>query len=114
MVGLVTCKNEDLIKKEFKALDLMASEKKIVLRFPILSLREMMTRGVANLDSRSMIGRIYLGYHLLLLHTQYTRFILVVLEKIVFIVFPILSLRQIITPPGHGQFGPQGHDWQQL
>ena len=70
MVGLVTCKNEDLIKKNIKDLDLMASEKKIVLRFPIVSLREMMTRGVANLDSRSMIGRIYLGYHLLL-HTKY-------------------------------------------
>ena len=30
-----------------------------------------MTWGVANLDSRSMIGRIYLGYHLFLLHTKY-------------------------------------------
>ena len=74
MVGLVTCKNEDVIKFFLKALDHMASEKKIVLRFPILSPREMMTRGMANLDSRGMIGRIYLGYHLLLLHTKYTRF----------------------------------------
>ena len=28
-------------------------------------------RGVAILDPRSMIGRIYVGYHLLLLHTKY-------------------------------------------
>ena len=45
------------------ALDLMVSEKKISLRFPIVGLREMMTPGVANLDPRSMIGRIYVGYH---------------------------------------------------
>ena len=31
-------------------------------------------RGVANLDSRGMIGRIYIEYHLTLLHTEYTRF----------------------------------------
>ena len=50
--------------QNIKALDLMVSEKKIFLRFPIVSLREMMTpRGVANLDPRSMIGRIYVGYH---------------------------------------------------
>ena len=32
-------------KQNIKALDLMVSEKKIFLRFPILSLREMMTPG---------------------------------------------------------------------
>ena len=31
-------------------------------------------RGVANLDHRGMIGRIYVGYHLTLLHTKYTSF----------------------------------------
>ena len=31
-------------------------------------------RGVANLDSRGMIGRIYVEYHLTLLHTKYTSF----------------------------------------
>ena len=30
-------------------------------------------RGVANLDPRGMIGRIYVEYHLTLLHTKYTR-----------------------------------------
>ena len=27
--------------------------------------------GITNLDPRSMIGRIYVGYHYLLLHTKY-------------------------------------------
>ena len=49
--------------QNIKALDLMVSEKKICLRFPIVCLREIMTPGVANLDPRSMIGRIYVGYH---------------------------------------------------
>ena len=30
--------------------------------------------GVANLDPRGMIGRIYVEYHLTLLHTKYTTF----------------------------------------
>ena len=31
-------------------------------------------RGVANLDPRDMISRIYVKYHLTLLHTKYTSF----------------------------------------
>ena len=31
-------------------------------------------RDVANLDPRGMIGRIYVDYHLTLLHTKYTSF----------------------------------------
>ena len=31
-------------------------------------------RGVANLDPRSIIGRIYVEYHLTLLHTKYSSF----------------------------------------
>ena len=31
-------------------------------------------RDVANLDPRGMIGRIYVGYHLTLLHTNYPSF----------------------------------------
>ena len=50
--------------QNIKALDLMVSEKKICLCFPIVSLQEMMTpQGMANLDPKSMIGRIYVGYH---------------------------------------------------
>ena len=39
-------------------------------------------RGVANLDPGGMIGRIYVEYHLTLLHTKYTS--LVVLKKKIF------------------------------
>ena len=69
-------------------------------------------RGVANLDPGGMIGRIYVEYHLTLLHTKYTS--LVVKRRRFLNVFPIISLWQIITPLGRGQFGPQGHDWQEL
>ena len=31
-------------------------------------------RGLANLDTRSIIGRIYVDYYLKLLHTKYTSF----------------------------------------
>ena len=31
-------------------------------------------RGVANINPRSMIGRIYVGFHLTLLQTKYTSF----------------------------------------
>ena len=48
--------------QNIKALDLMVSEKKIFLRFP-KSTGDDGPRGVANLDPRSMIGRIYVGYH---------------------------------------------------
>ena len=61
MVVLVTCKNEeDPINKN------------IFFTFPYCkSTGDDDPRGVANLDPRSMIGRIYVGYHLLLLHTKY-------------------------------------------
>ena len=50
--------------QNIKALDPMVSVKKIFLCFPIVSLPEMLTPGGgANLDPRSMIGRIYVGYH---------------------------------------------------
>ena len=51
--------------QNIKALDLMVSEKKIFLRFPkyCKSTGNDDPRGVANLDPRSMIGRVYVGYH---------------------------------------------------
>ena len=50
--------------QNIKALDLMVSEKKIFLRFSYCkSTGDDDLRGVANLDPRSMIGRIYVGYH---------------------------------------------------
>ena len=44
-------------------------------------------RGVANLDPRGMIGRIYVGDHLMLLNTKYLSF-----------VFPIISLWELMSP----------------
>ena len=70
--------------------------------------------GVANLDPRGMIGRIYVEYHLTLLHSKYTSFRPCGFREEDFKFFPIISLWQIMTPPGCGQFGPQGHDWQEL
>ena len=51
--------------QNIKALNLMVSEKKIFLRFPIdcKSTGDDDTRGVVNLLPRGMIGRIYVGYH---------------------------------------------------
>ena len=36
-----------------------------------MSMRANEPRGVANLDPRGMVGRIYVGGHLTLLHTKY-------------------------------------------
>ena len=71
-------------------------------------------RGVANLDARGMIGRIYVGYHLTLLHTNYTSFRPCGFGEEVFKYFPIISLWQILTSPGRCQYGPQSHYWQDL
>ena len=55
-------------------------------------------QSVANLDPRCMIGRIYVR--------------LVISEKNMFL--SIISLRQIMTRPRRGLFGPKGHGWQDL
>ena len=44
-------------------------------------------RGMANLDPRGMIGRIYVGYHITLIHT--ISLCLVGLEKTIFKHFPL-------------------------
>ena len=61
-------------------------------------------RGVANLDPRVMVGRIYVG----------NLMGLIVSEKKIFNFFFIISPNKLMTPPGCGQFGPQGLDWQDL
>ena len=66
-------------------------------------------RGVTNLDLRGMIGRIYVRYHLTLLHTKYTGFSLRGFrEEDFFRVFPIISLWQIMEHPGRGHSDPRG------
>ena len=50
--------------QNIKALDLMVSGKKIFFTFSnCKSAGDDDPRGVANLDPRCMIGRIYVGYH---------------------------------------------------
>ena len=53
----------------------MVSEKIFFLIFSYcMTMGDDDPRGVANLDPRGMIGRIYVEYHLTLLHTEYTSF----------------------------------------
>ena len=54
----------------------MVKEKKIFfIIFPyFMTMGDDDPQGVANLDPRGMIGRIYVKYHLTLLHTKYTSF----------------------------------------
>ena len=49
--------------QNIKALDLMVSEKIFFTFSYCKSTGDDDPRGVANLDPRSMIGRIYVGYH---------------------------------------------------
>ena len=56
--------NNHCYTQNILALGLIVSEKKIFLRFSYCkSMGANDPRGVANLDPRGMIGRIYLGYH---------------------------------------------------
>ena len=74
--GIIKGLTKHCFTQNKKALDVMVSEKKIFLRFfPFISLwRPMSPRGVANLDPRGIIGRIYEGYRETLLHTKYIGF----------------------------------------
>ena len=65
LAGIIKGLTKHCFTQNIKALGLMPSEKKIFITFfPIVSLwRPIYPRGVANLDPRGMIGRIYEGYH---------------------------------------------------
>ena len=65
LAGIIKGLTKHCFTKNINALGLMVSEKKIFFTFfPIISLwRPMTPQGVANLDLRGMIGRIYEGYH---------------------------------------------------
>ena len=84
--------------------------------FPIVSLRELLTpRGGAISDPRGMLGRIYVKLHITMLHTKYRSFgCCGFREDDFFHVFSIVSLWQIMMPPGRGLYGPQGHGYQDL
>ena len=49
----------------------MVSEKKIFYVFPNMSMRANEPWGMPTLDPRGMVGRVYIGEHLTLLHTKY-------------------------------------------
>ena len=59
LAGIIKGLTKHCFTQNIKALGLMVSEKKIFLHFFLLSVYG----GVANLDPRGMIGRIYEGYH---------------------------------------------------
>ena len=65
LAGIIKGLTKHCFTQNIKALGLMVSEKKIFFTFfPIISLwRPMTLQGVANLEPRGMIGRIYEGYH---------------------------------------------------
>ena len=72
MVVLVTCKNEEEpIKNE--GTRVFTTEDFLIFSY-CMTMRDDDPRGMANLDPRGMIGRIYVEYHLTLLHTKYTSF----------------------------------------
>ena len=72
-------------------------------------------RGVANLDPQGHDWQDFIEYHLTLLHTKYPSFRPCGFYRRIFLnIFPIISLCHIMMPTWRGQFGPQGHDWQEL
>ena len=69
---------------------------------------------MANIDPRGMIGMIYVEYHLTLLHTKYTSFRPCGFREEIFKCFSRYKPMADNDAPGRGQYGPQGHDWQEL
>ena len=64
LAGIIKGLTKHCFTQNIKALGLMVREKKIFLRFSYYkSMEAIDPRGVANLDPRGMIGRIYEGYH---------------------------------------------------
>ena len=64
LAGIIKGLTKHCFTQNINALGLMVSEKKIFLRFSYYkSMEANDPQGVANLDPRGMIGRIYEGYH---------------------------------------------------
>ena len=61
-----------------------------------------------------MIRRIYVKLHITMLHIKHRSFGSCGFIEEDFRYISIMSLWQIIAPPGRGQYGPQGHRWQDL
>ena len=78
------------------------------------SMRANAPRGVANLDPRGMVGRIYAGDHLTLLHTKYLSSGPYGFREENFLSFSHFKSIGVNEPWGVGKFGPKGHGWQNL
>ena len=93
MVGIIKGLTKHCFTQNIKALGLMVSEKKILLRFFYYkSMEANDPRSVANLDPRDMIDKVYEGYHLALLHTKYIGFRSCGFREDCFLIFPIISV----------------------
>ena len=89
----------------------MVSEKKLFHVIHIMSLCQiMMTLGLASLDLRGTVGRIYEADYQTLLHTKYESS---GPHGFIEYYFPIVSPWEVMTP-ACCHFGPQGQDWQDL
>ena len=66
--------------------------------------------GGAILNTRGIIGRIYVKYHIALLHTKYASFgSYGFREEYFFHMFPIINLWQIMISLGCGPYGHKEH-----
>ena len=93
LAGIIKGHTNHCFTQNIKALGLMVSEKNIFYVFSYYkSMEANDPRGVANLDPRCMICRIYKGYHKTLLHTKYIGFRPCGLRDEIFSYFPIKSL----------------------
>ena len=64
LAGIIKGLTKHCFTQNINALGLMISEKKILLLFPYYkSMEANDPQGLANLDPRGMIGRIYEGYY---------------------------------------------------
>ena len=93
LAGIIKGLTKHCFTQKIKALGLMVLEKNIFYVFSYYKCMEANDpRGVANLDPRGMIGRIYEGYHLTLLYTKYIGFRSCGFREDFFSYFSIISL----------------------
>ena len=90
LAGFIKGLTKHCFTQNLKAVGLMVSEK---IFFYVVSYYKSMEandpRGVANLDPRGMIGRIYDRYHQTLLHTKYIGFSPCGFREDFFYIFPL-------------------------
>ena len=91
LAGIIKGLTKHCFTQNIKALGLMVSKKIFFYTFSYFkSMEANDPQGVANLDHRGMIGRIYDGYHSMLIHTKYIGFRPCGFrEEDVFIFFPL-------------------------